>query len=68
MTLLTVVAVAGIEERMGIENEQAKGGEAEAVEAPAIAIEKAADEIERQHGEGTLHRLAEAGEQSVREG
>jgi hypothetical protein len=56
-----------VEERVRIADEQAERGEAEAVEAPAITMEQPADEIERQHGEGALHGLAEAGKERIGE-
>jgi hypothetical protein len=59
---------AGVEERVRIEREQAERSEAETVETAAVTIEKAANEIERHHGEGPLHRLAEAGEERIGEG
>src|SRR6202042_3621172 len=40
---------------------------AEAVEASAVTIEQSADEIERQHGKGALHGLAETGKERIGE-
>ena len=59
---------AGVEEAGRVGGEQAERGEADGVKGSPLTPDEAAEQVEGDHPEGTLYRLAEAGENRVGEG